>query len=89
MLLASILELYRSEFINAGGTTDDIESYTAQALMKKVKEKFGENIFISLCDHRKGNFVYSSVMSDAETRLRIQSDDDKSLHLIHAAVLRL
>ncbi len=57
--------------------------------MKKVKEKFGENIFISLYDHRKGNFVYSSAMSDAEARLSIQSDDDKSLHLIRAAALHL
>ena len=66
MLSTSILELYKSEFISAGGTTDDIESYTAQALTKKIKEKFGEKISISLYDHRKGNFVYSSTMSDAE-----------------------
>jgi hypothetical protein len=38
MLSTSILELYKSEFISAGGTTDEIECYTAQALMKKVKE---------------------------------------------------
>jgi hypothetical protein len=87
MLSTSLFDLYKSEFVNAGGTTDDIESYMAQALMKKVKEKFGENILISLYDHRKGNFIYSSTMSDGEARLNIQSDDD--LHLIRAAALHI
>ena len=89
MLSTSILELYKSEFISAGGTTDDIESYTAQALTKKIKEKFGEKISISLYDHRKGNFVYSSTMSDSEARLSIQGDDEKSFHVIRTAALHI
>ena len=78
---------YKSEFINAGGTADDIESYKAQALMKKIKEKYGESVSVSLYDHRKGNFTHNSTMSDAEARLRVQ--DDVETHLVLAAALHI
>lgn len=38
MLATSLLDLYKSEFLSAGGTTDDIEGYQTQALMKKIRE---------------------------------------------------
>ena len=89
MLSNSIHELYKCEFLNAGGTTDDIESYTAQALMKKIKNTFGDKISVSTNDHRKGNFVYSSSMTDAEARASLHNDDEKHLHVIRTAALHL
>uniref|UniRef100_UPI00358ECE32 uncharacterized protein isoform X3 n=1 Tax=Myxine glutinosa TaxID=7769 RepID=UPI00358ECE32 len=89
MLSTSILELYKSEFLSAGGTPDEIESYTAQALIKKIKDKFGDKISVSMYDHRKGNFVYSSSMSDADARASLHKDDEKHVHVIRTAALHL
>lgn len=53
MLCMSLLELYKNEFVRAGGTEQDINNHTAQAFMKKIKDKFGDRISISTYDHRK------------------------------------
>ena len=56
---SSIMELYRNECLSIGGTTVDIACYTAhsQALMKKIKDKYGEKISVVTFDKRKGNVL--------------------------------
>ena len=66
MFSTSIFEFYNAEFLSSGGASENIESYTAQSLMKKIKERFKERIVISLFDQRKGNFLYSATMSDSD-----------------------
>ena len=89
MLSTSMLDVYRVEFLGAGGTTENIESYTVQNLMKKIKERFEERISIATYDHRKGNIVYRSGMSESDARARIHNDDEKHLHVIRTAALYL
>ncbi|KAJ8031889.1 hypothetical protein HOLleu_25241 [Holothuria leucospilota] len=89
MLSTSILELHRTEFLSLGGLIEDVESYTVQALMNKIKLKFGQEISISTFDHRKGNFVYSSDMSENDARASLLNDDEKHLHVIRTAALYL
>ena len=89
MLSTSILELYRNEFLSVGGTIESIESYTVQALIKKIKEKFGEKISISTYDHRKGNFVYCNGMSEGDAKASLHTDVEKHLHVIRTAALYL
>lgn len=89
MLPTSILELYRTEFLSVGRIIENIESYTVQALMKKIKDKFGEKISLSTYDHRKGNFVYSSGMSEGDARASLFNDVEKHLHVIRTTALYL
>ena len=48
MLATSILELYKAEYLSAGGTVDGIEGYAVQALMNKIRQIRGENCHIRL-----------------------------------------
>lgn len=89
MLSSSIMELYSTAFLSVGGTTVDIACYTAQALMKKIKDKFGDKISISTFDKRKGNVLYSSAMSEVDARDSLYSDDKKNLHKIRTVALHL
>jgi len=89
MLSTSVLELYKTEYLEAGGVADDIESYTVQALMKKIKDKFMDRISISNYDHRKGNFLHCSDMSNADARASLHDADDKHIHEIRTAALHL
>ena len=57
--------------------------------MKKIKNTFGDKISVSTNDHRKGNCVYSSSMTDAEARASLHNDDEKHLHVIRTAALHL
>lgn len=84
MFSKSILELYKNEFLSAGGKMDDIKSYTVQALMKKVKDRFGESISIS-CNQPQGNFVYSSDMSAGDAWAILHDDAEEHLHIIRTA----
>jgi hypothetical protein len=57
VLVSGLMELYKSEYICSGGDEADIQSYTSQNLLRKVKDKFGEGIRVILADQRKGNFI--------------------------------
>jgi hypothetical protein len=45
MLATAIFSLYKEEFLALGGTDDDINKYSVQSLMTKVKDHF-EDIVI-------------------------------------------
>ena len=77
MLASSLCDLYKAEFLSGGGTADDIESFTAQALTNKIHSRFGEKIAISLLDQRKGNFLYNAAMTDVDARAHLHDDDEK------------
>ena len=40
MLATAIFSLYKEEFLALGGTHDDINKYSVQSLMTKVKDHF-------------------------------------------------
>ena len=89
MLSSYILDLYKTQFLEAGGIPDDIESYATQALMNKIKERFKEKITISLYDHRRGNFLYSSALTESDARESVGDSDEKHVQVIRAAALHL
>ena len=72
-----------------GGTPDDFESYTAQALTKKMKEKFNDRISLSVYDQRRGNFLYDSTLSESKAKARIHDDEGNNLQVIWSAALHL
>ena len=71
------------------GTAEGIESHKMQALMKKIKDRFGERISVSSYDHCKGNFVYRSSMSEGDARVSLDNDTEKHIHAIRTAALHL
>lgn len=89
MLCTSVLELYKSQYVSAGGTQEDIQGYTGQSLMKKIMDKFGDMLSISMYNARKGNFMYSSSVSEENARNSLHNDNDKHLHMIRTAALHL
>lgn len=89
MLVNSLFELYRCEYLSFGGTPDQFDSYTAQALMYKVKEKFKDRISTTSYDQRRGNSLYNSNLSQTEARAKIDNDDEKHLSAIRSAAMHL
>lgn len=65
MLASVILALYTEEFLAIGGTRDDIDRYTSQSLISKVKERF-EDILVDKQSNKSGNVVFHSSMTSAE-----------------------
>jgi len=89
MFATVLLDLYKAEYLSGGGNKDDIDCYTGQALMKKVKDRFGDRLTISMYDSRKGNFIFNSTLSEADARASFHDEDEKSLHAIRTAALHL
>jgi len=89
MLVSSLFELYNEEFLSNGGTTDSIENYTQQAFRRKLQKHFGEKLVVSLIDYRKGNFVYSSQLSEADARATLENEKQRQYQIIRSAALHL
>ena len=89
MLATSLMELYKREYLNSGGTEDAIDSYTVQALMKKVMDRFGNKVTISLYNHRKGNYIYRSDKTEGEARASLHNDEERNIHMIRTTALYL
>lgn len=77
MMVSSLFEMYKSEFVANGGVIEDFESYTPQALMRKVQDRFKDGILTALLDVRRGNFLYSSRATEDVARQRLQDDSEK------------
>lgn len=88
-LTSSLLEYYKLEYTSNGGNVLDVEEYRVQNLQRKVCDHFGTRITVKTADVRRGNFIYSSTLTEEEARAtlnaRKQEEDDKlkwaALHL--------
>lgn len=68
VLVSDLLNMYREEYTNLAGEEKDVQAYTAQNLTRKLKEHFKAQIKVSLINQRKGNFIYSSSMSEEDAQ---------------------
>ena len=87
--VSSLYDLYKAEYLGNGGSEEDIASYTTQALTRKIKEKFGDRISITLFNRHKGNFRYSLSLSEDEGKASLQSEREKYQTLVRSAALYL
>lgn len=77
LLISSLLEQYRTEFVCHGGDKDDAQRYQSQNLVRKIKEHFNDKIRIRIADRRRGNFIYSSMLTDDEGFANLHEDSTK------------
>lgn len=89
MFVSSLYDLYKVEFLGNGGTEDDIGSYTTQALTRKIKDKFGDQVSIKLFNKHKGNFLYSSSLSEDEGKARLHSERERWQTHVRSAAMYL
>lgn len=89
ILATSLLSMYKAEYIGNGGKNEDIRSYGSQALMRKVQDKFAKKISIVLFNHHKGNFLYSSALSESAARSSLLNDKDERQSTLRNAALHL
>ena len=74
LLLSHLLAMYREEYVTSGGDKEKIESYAAQKLLRKIKDNFGDQLEVKLADQRRGNFIYSSALSENDAKARLLRD---------------
>lgn len=86
MIVSSLFDMYKSEFIANGGVLDEVESYTPQALMRKVLNRFKERILTALLDVRRGNFLYSSRVTEDMARQCLCNENEKCQTIRSAAL---
>jgi len=89
MFVSSLFDLYKAEYLANGGTEENIDSYTTQALTRKIQEKFGDKISVTLFDYRRGNFLYSSALSEDDGKASLQNEKEKHQTTIRRAALHL
>ena len=68
MMLNTIFNMYKEEFIDVGGSKHDFEMYRVQPFTIKLKERF-DNIVINKLSNKSGNFIFPSLMTSAEACL--------------------
>ena len=69
--MRDLLDEYKQKYTDLGGDGSNSKAYTTQNLTRKIRDRFGEEITLKLADQRKGNFVFSSVLSEEEARRRL------------------
>ena len=89
MFVSSLFDLYKAEYLANGGTEENIDSCTTQALTRKIQEKFGDKISVTLFDYRRGNFLYSSALSEDDGKASLQNEKEKHQTTIRRAALHL
>ncbi len=70
-----LFSLYKEEFLALGGTHDDINKYSVQSLMTKVKGHL-EDIVIDKEANKSGNVVFSSSMMSADAFALLHESND-------------
>ncbi len=86
MLATAIFSLYKEEFLALGGTHDDINKYSVQSLMTKVKDHFEDVVIIDKQANKSGNVVFSSSMTSAEAFALLHESDDAAEKIRYAAM---
>ena len=89
MLVSSLFEVYKAEYIGNGGTEEDSDSYTPQSLTRKIQDRFKDRLSISLIDNRRGNVLYSSALSEDDARASLKNEKEKRQAIIRSAALHL
>ena len=62
ILSSVVLDLYKKEFLSVGGTQEEIDRYTMQSLILKLKERFPD-ITIDKMANKSGNIIFPSSMT--------------------------
>ncbi len=81
----TIFSLYKEEFLAFGGTHDNINKYSVQSLMTKVKGHL-EDIVIDKGANKSGNVVLSSSMMSAEAFALLHESNNTEEKIRHAAM---
>lgn len=86
-----MFNLYEAEYLSGGGKEDDIQSYTPQTLIKKVKDKLPDKICVKAFNKHQGNLIYSSALSGLDARASFDSrqGNSKFQNMIQSVALRL
>ena len=64
------LKLYSKEYLAAGGTEEEIQKYTLQSLLSKIKTRFSD-IRIEKTSSKSGNCIFLSSMTLEEALLKL------------------
>ncbi|KAK6167073.1 hypothetical protein SNE40_021179 [Patella caerulea] len=48
----------------------------SQNLLRKIQDKFADQIRVQLADQRKGNYIYSSTLTEVEARAQLCGETD-------------
>ena len=75
MWASTIFDLYKEEFLGLGGTNEDIDQYSIQSLMTKVKGRF-QDIVIDKRSKKSGNIVFHSSMTFAEAISKLNNTNE-------------
>jgi len=91
VLVSALLDIYKAEYTSIGGDQEEVESYLAQNLQRKIKDYYGDRMRVKLADQRKGNFVFSSLVreDDAMARLHNESKEHEQNDKLRWAALHL
>ena len=76
MLVTSLLDIYRQEYIANGGLEAELVSYTCQALLRKISERFKEKISVTNLAKRTGNILHSSDLTEEDARNKLNDNED-------------
>ena len=72
-----LMNLYKQEYTATGGSSEDFESYTCQALTVKLKNRFGNQIIIAKGSNKEGNLIYPAEMTHDEAKSYLDDADDE------------
>ena len=74
VLVAFLLSKYKEEYRCNGGDPETVSNYTSQNLMRKIQDRYADKVRVKLADHRKGNYICSSTLTDEEAKSQIFGD---------------
>lgn len=86
------------QYMVNGGDKNVIASYSSQNLVRKITEKYDKQINVALLSKRKGNIIFSCVLSVDDARAKLIKDtnqfrDDETIGraalLLNAQILQL
>lgn len=84
LLVSSLLSRYRVEFISSGGDRENIQSYLAQNLVRKITAYFRRKVRVQLLDNRRGNFICCDALTEDQAKAHLydnsrQRQEDEKL----------
>ena len=81
-----LLKLYSQEYLAAGGTEEEIQKYTLQSLLSKIKTRLSD-IRIEKMSSKSGNCVFPSSMTLEEALMAIKHSDTRKEEIRNAALV--
>lgn len=89
LMVTSLLNKYKAEYTSNGGDPQDVDAYTTQNLIRKVQDKFGEQVRVKLADNRRGNFIHAASLTEEQARVHLYDntkEHEENEKLIWAAL---